>query len=74
MVASSPSPGPNLQRFVKEGQGWRIGWNGAAPTYQGLLGGEWLGLRIDDYRVSRFLSFGSAPGPDHGYHGYRVDG
>jgi len=35
-----------LQRFVKEGQGWRIGWNGAAPTYQGLLGGNGWALEL----------------------------
>jgi hypothetical protein len=28
------------QRFIKEGAGWRIGWNGSATLYQGLLAGS----------------------------------
>jgi hypothetical protein len=27
------------QRYVKEGEGWRLGWDGSAPTFQGLVGG-----------------------------------
>jgi hypothetical protein len=27
------------QRQVQEGEGWRIGWDSNAPTYQGLLAG-----------------------------------
>ncbi len=30
------------QRQVQEGEGWRIGWDGNAPTYQGMLAGaDW---------------------------------
>lgn len=28
------------QRFIKEGQGWRLGWDSGAATYQGLLAGD----------------------------------
>lgn len=27
------------QRFTKEGEGWRLGWDATAPYYRGLLGG-----------------------------------
>ncbi|WOD38761.1 DUF1818 family protein [Nodosilinea sp. E11] len=27
-------------RFVKEGRGWRLGWDAAAPEYKGLLAGQ----------------------------------
>lgn len=39
MSSSRSSPSSVPQRFVKEGHGWRIGWNDTASTYQGLLGG-----------------------------------
>lgn len=28
------------QRFIKEGNGWRLGWNENADDYQGLLAGN----------------------------------
>lgn len=34
------------QRFVKEGHGWRVGWNGEANAYQGLLGGDGWALEL----------------------------
>jgi hypothetical protein len=32
-------PSTSQQRYVKEGEGWRLGWDGNAPHFQGLLGG-----------------------------------
>ncbi|MDB9313243.1 DUF1818 family protein [Spirulina sp. CS-785/01] len=29
-----------MQKIVKSGSGWRIGWNPAASEYQGLIGSE----------------------------------
>ena len=57
MVASSPSPGLTCSCLFKEGQGcaYRVAL-GAAPTYQGLLGGECVGLRIfTDTEFQRFF-------------------
>lgn len=28
------------ERLVKEGQGWRLGWDPNRPQYQGLIGGQ----------------------------------
>jgi hypothetical protein len=28
------------QRFIKEGTGWRLGWDDSAPDHQGLLAGS----------------------------------
>lgn len=28
------------ERLIKEGAGWRVGWDPAAPLYPGLVGGE----------------------------------
>jgi Domain of unknown function (DUF1818) len=29
-----------MNRILKSGQGWRVGWNPEASLYQGLVGGE----------------------------------
>jgi len=31
---------------MKEGQGWRVGWDASAPIYKGLLGGEDWALEL----------------------------
>ena len=36
--SSSPPVAPS--RLVKEGEGWRLGWDPAAPVFQGLVGGS----------------------------------
>jgi hypothetical protein len=38
---------------MKEGQGWRVGWDPSAPIYKGLLGGEdWaLELTAEEFQV-----------------------
>jgi hypothetical protein len=37
---------PDQQRYMKEGQGWRLGWDPAVPVYQGLLGGVSWALEL----------------------------
>jgi hypothetical protein len=52
MVSSSSIPlASESHRFMKEGQGWRVGWREAEAAYQGLLGGEdWaLELTADEF-------------------------
>jgi len=34
------------QRFLKQGPGWRIGWDEAAQTYQGLVGSDDWALEL----------------------------
>jgi hypothetical protein len=29
-----------MEKILKTGSGWRIGWNPHAPVYQGLIGGD----------------------------------
>ncbi len=29
-----------MGRYLKEGKGWRLGWNPDAPLFKGLIGGE----------------------------------
>ncbi len=31
---------PASERLVKEGDGWRMGWDSSRPLYQGLVGGQ----------------------------------
>ncbi len=43
-----------MDRVLKTGIGWRIGWNPSAPQYQGLVGtGEWAieltAAELDDF-------------------------
>ncbi|MBD0267429.1 MAG: DUF1818 family protein [Cyanobacteria bacterium Co-bin8] len=35
-----------MSRYIKEGNGWRLGWNAAAPTYQGLIAGEHWSIEL----------------------------
>jgi hypothetical protein len=39
-VSSDVKPSHVNQRYVKEGNGWRLGWDENANTFQGLLAGE----------------------------------
>lgn len=43
-----------MERLVKQGAGWRLGWNPEASDYQGLVGGddwaiELTGAELDDF-------------------------
>ncbi len=46
MTSYSHSPASGSQRFIKEGRGWRLGWDSAAPNYQGLLGGDGWAMEL----------------------------
>ncbi|MEO1069011.1 MAG: DUF1818 family protein [Cyanobacteria bacterium J06638_6] len=41
-------------RFTKEGNGWRLGWDAAAPHYQGLLAGPAWAVELTQVE---FLTF-----------------
>lgn len=43
------------QRFMKEGAGWRLGWDKAATPYQGLLGGDSWALELTAVEFYGFL-------------------
>lgn len=43
-----------MQRLIKQGKGWRLGWNPEAADYQGLVGGddwaiELTAAELDDF-------------------------
>lgn len=42
------------ERFVKEGQGWRLGWNAAAPHYKGLLAGQSWAIELTEAEFQLF--------------------
>ncbi|MGB3312583.1 MAG: DUF1818 family protein [Nodosilinea sp.] len=42
------------QRFTKEGQGWRLGWDATAPDYKGLLGGATWAIELTEAEFSTF--------------------
>ncbi|MDI9639875.1 DUF1818 family protein [Geitlerinema splendidum] len=35
-----------MDRVIRNGRGWRLGWNPQAPKYQGLVGGEDWGVEL----------------------------
>lgn len=37
-----------MDRVIKSGQGWRIGWDGAASTYPALVGNEDWSLELTE--------------------------
>ncbi|HSM84252.1 MAG TPA: DUF1818 family protein [Nodosilinea sp.] len=42
------------QRFMQEGDGWRLGWDAAAPCYKGLLAGSTWAIELTE---EEFLTF-----------------
>jgi hypothetical protein len=40
--------GCGTERFVKEGEGWRLGWNPQATPYCGLLGGQGWAIELTE--------------------------
>lgn len=42
------------QRFVKEGPGWRLGWDDTALDYQGLLGGLGWAVELTEPEFKEF--------------------
>jgi Domain of unknown function (DUF1818) len=49
------------QRFLKEGDGWRLGWNPAAKPYKALIGGHGWAIELtlaefkDFFRLTKQL-------------------
>ncbi|MGB3202421.1 MAG: DUF1818 family protein [Nodosilinea sp.] len=47
-------PALTEQRFTKEGEGWRLGWDAAAPDYKGLLGGKTWAIELTEAEFYTF--------------------
>ena len=43
-----------MERVVKSGQGWRIGWNPEASHYKGLVGGEDWAIELTEKELNDF--------------------
>ncbi|MGL5083745.1 MAG: DUF1818 family protein [Microcoleaceae cyanobacterium] len=42
------------ERILKSGKGWRLGWNPAAPEFQGLVGGENWAIELTAAELNDF--------------------
>lgn len=42
------------QRFTKEGNGWRLGWDATAPCYRGLLAGATWAIELTEAEFHTF--------------------
>ena len=42
------------QRFTKEGDGWRLGWDATALCYKGLLGGKTWAIELTEAEFQTF--------------------
>lgn len=43
-----------MGRQVKQGDGWRIGWDDAAETYKGLVGGDRWAVELTEVELGDF--------------------
>jgi hypothetical protein len=43
-----------MERVVKAGSGWRIGWNPAAPVYKGLVGSDDWAIELTEAELNDF--------------------
>ncbi|BAY23322.1 hypothetical protein NIES2100_30870 [Calothrix sp. NIES-2100] len=43
-----------MERLVKSGSGWRIGWNPDAPEYKGLLGTDDWAIELTEAELNDF--------------------
>jgi len=43
-----------MDRLIKSGQGWRIGWNPNAEEYKGLVGGEGWAIELSEAELNDF--------------------
>lgn len=43
-----------MERVVKTGSGWRLGWNPQATDYQGLVGGEDWAIELTEAELEDF--------------------
>ncbi len=44
----------NMERIVKSGPGWRIGWDAQAPEFKGLVGSEQWALELTEAEFNDF--------------------
>jgi Domain of unknown function (DUF1818) len=44
-----------MEKILKEGQGWRIGWNPMAATYRGMIGGEDWAIELTEEEWNDFI-------------------
>jgi Domain of unknown function (DUF1818) len=42
------------KRLMKQGSGWRLGWNPDAPVYQGLVGGNDWAFELTEAELNDF--------------------
>ena len=43
-----------MERLIKNGLGWRLGWNPQARDYQGLVGGDDWGIELTEAELDDF--------------------
>ncbi len=43
-----------MERLVKNGSGWRLGWNPKAADYQGLVGGDDWAIELTEAELDDF--------------------
>ena len=43
-----------MERLVKTGAGWRIGWDPEAPKYKGLVGGDAWAIELTEAELDDF--------------------
>ena len=43
-----------MERLLKSGPGWRIGWNAAAPEFKGLVGGDHWAIELTELELQDF--------------------
>ncbi|OLP19550.1 hypothetical protein BST81_04575 [Leptolyngbya sp. 'hensonii'] len=43
-----------MERVVKSGTGWRLGWDGTAAVFKGLVGGEDWALELTEAELEDF--------------------
>lgn len=43
-----------MERIVKTGRGWRLGWNPQAPEFQGLVGGDTWAVELTQAEFDDF--------------------
>lgn len=43
-----------MERIIKSGAGWRLGWNPEAPEFQGLVGGDNWSMELTEVELGDF--------------------
>jgi hypothetical protein len=43
-----------MERLIKSGPGWRLGWNSEAAEYQGLVGGDDWAIELTEAELDDF--------------------